>query len=72
MTCPQLDLVYPVISRDQAQQGLLKEWFELEIWLNAMDSLDRVFDAYERLMPRHFGEVMVAVVFFSLVIWVAL
>ncbi len=37
-----------------------------------MESLDRFFDAYDRMLPRHFGDVMVAVVLFSLVSWIAL
>jgi len=37
-----------------------------------MESLDRFFDAYERFVPRHFGEVMAAVIAFTVVSWIAL
>jgi hypothetical protein len=39
--------------------------------LRLMESLDRFFEVYERLMPPHFGDVMVAVVLVSLVGWIA-
>ena len=35
-----------------------------------MEILDRFFDGYERLTPRHFGEFMVAPALASLAAWI--
>ncbi len=35
-----------------------------------MENLDRFFEGYERVTPRHFGEVMAALILVSLVAWI--
>jgi hypothetical protein len=35
-----------------------------------MESLDRFFDAWERVMPRSFGDVFAALVLVSFVTWI--
>jgi hypothetical protein len=36
-----------------------------------MESLDRFFDAYDRVMPRNFCDILAALILVSLVIWIA-
>jgi len=35
-----------------------------------MESLDRFFDVWERLLPRNFGDVAAALVLVSFVAWI--
>jgi hypothetical protein len=35
-----------------------------------MESLDRFFDVWERMLPRSFGDVMAALVLVSVVAWI--
>jgi hypothetical protein len=37
-----------------------------------MENIDRFFDAYERVCPRCFGDVLAAVVVLSLVVWIVI
>jgi hypothetical protein len=43
---------------------------QIEIERRVMESLDRFFDVYERIVPRCFGDVLAAVVVVSVVAWV--
>lgn len=36
-----------------------------------MESLDRFFDVWERVLPRNFGDVLAAFVVMSFVAWIA-
>ena len=64
----QLYLVNAVISIDWNQKTLLlRNSVECNYKVSTVGILDLFFDAYERLLLRHFGEVMEAIVFFRLV-----
>lgn len=37
-----------------------------------MENIDRFFDAYERVLPRCFGDVLAGIVVLSLLVWIVI